>query len=132
MSPLSRAVAALALLALAACSQQGPAEKAVDAAESALAAVHEDAVKYVPDEYKAVKADLDRARESIKAGKCAQALAAGGAEELVVHARTKADAYRPPAYWERVNDIRLAVNIPVVANGEIWLWRRPRPHPGPG
>ncbi|MBK7005974.1 MAG: tRNA-dihydrouridine synthase [Burkholderiales bacterium] len=51
---------------------------------------------------------------------CAQALAAGGAEELVVHARTKADAYRPPAYWERVNDIRLAVNIPVVANGEIW------------
>ncbi len=74
MSPLSRAVAALALLALAACSQQGPAEKAVDAAESALAAVHEDAVKYVPDEYKAVKADLDRARESIKAGKYAEAL----------------------------------------------------------
>ena len=51
---------------------------------------------------------------------CAQALADGGAEELVVHARTKADAYRPPAYWERVNDIRLGVNIPVVANGEIW------------
>ena len=51
---------------------------------------------------------------------CAQALADGGAEELVVHARTKADAYRPPAYWERVNDIRLAVTIPVVANGEVW------------
>jgi tRNA-dihydrouridine synthase C len=55
-----------------------------------------------------------------RAVECAQALADGGAEELVVHARTKADAYRPPAYWERVNDIRLAVNIPVVANGEIW------------
>jgi tRNA-dihydrouridine synthase C len=51
---------------------------------------------------------------------CAQALASGGAEELVVHARTRADAYRPPAYWDRVNDIRLAVSIPVVANGEIW------------
>ncbi len=51
---------------------------------------------------------------------CAQALADGGATELVVHARTRADAYRPPAYWERVNDIRLAVRIPVVANGEIW------------
>jgi len=74
MSPLSRAAVALALLALAACSQQGPAEKAVDAAESALAAVHEDAVKYVPDEYKAVKADLDRARELIKAGKYSEAL----------------------------------------------------------
>ena len=55
-----------------------------------------------------------------RAVECAQALEAGGAEELVVHARTKADAYRPPAYWERVNDIRLGVAIPVVANGEIW------------
>lgn len=51
---------------------------------------------------------------------CAQAIADGGAEELVVHARTRADAYRPPAYWDRVADIRAAVNIPVVANGEIW------------
>lgn len=55
-----------------------------------------------------------------RAVECAQALADGGADELVVHARTKADAYRPPAYWERVNDIRLGVAIPVVANGEIW------------
>jgi len=55
-----------------------------------------------------------------RAVECAQALQAGGASELVVHARTKADAYRPPAYWERVNDIRLAVSIPVIANGEIW------------
>ena len=51
---------------------------------------------------------------------CAQALADGGAQELVVHARTRADGYRPPAYWERVNDIRLGVRIPVVANGDIW------------
>lgn len=58
--------------------------------------------------------------DDLLAVECAQALEAGGAEELVVHARTKADAYRPPAYWERVNDIRLAVKIPVVANGEIW------------
>lgn len=51
---------------------------------------------------------------------CAQAIAGGGADELVVHARTKAQAYRPPAYWERIADIRAAVAIPVVANGEIW------------
>jgi len=51
---------------------------------------------------------------------CAQAIASGGADELVVHARTKAQAYRPPAYWERIADIRAAVAIPVVANGEIW------------
>ena len=51
---------------------------------------------------------------------CALAIASGGAGELVVHARTKAQAYRPPAYWERIADIRAAVRIPVVANGEIW------------
>ena len=58
--------------------------------------------------------DASRARE------CALALAAGGASELVVHARTKADGYRPPAYWERIPAIRAAVAIPVIANGEIW------------
>ena len=58
--------------------------------------------------------------DDTRAVECAQAIALGGASELVVHARTKADAYRPPAYWERVNDIRLGVNIPVVANGEVW------------
>jgi len=58
--------------------------------------------------------------DASRAVECAQAIAAGGANELVVHARTKADAYRPPAYWDRVNDIRLAVAIPVAANGEVW------------
>ena len=58
--------------------------------------------------------------DDARAVECAQALAAGGVDELVVHARTKLDAYRPPAYWGRVNDIRLGVAIPVVANGEIW------------
>ena len=55
-----------------------------------------------------------------RAEECALAIAEGGADELVVHARTRADAYRPPAYWHRVADIRAVVNIPVVANGEIW------------
>ncbi|MDE2095485.1 MAG: tRNA-dihydrouridine synthase [Burkholderiales bacterium] len=55
-----------------------------------------------------------------RALECAQAIVAGGAGELVVHARTKADGYRPPAYWERIAEIRAAVDVPVVANGEIW------------
>jgi len=55
-----------------------------------------------------------------RAEECALAIAEGGAGELVVHARTKADAYRPPAYWERIRSIREVVQIPVIANGEIW------------
>lgn len=51
---------------------------------------------------------------------CAQALADGGAAELVVHARTRADGYRPPAYWDWIARIREHVRIPVIANGEIW------------
>ena len=51
---------------------------------------------------------------------CAQALADGGAAELTVHARTKMDGYRPPAYWDKISAIRQALNIPVIANGEIW------------
>ena len=55
-----------------------------------------------------------------RAVECAQAIAGSGADELVVHARTKAHGYRPPAYWERIHDIRSHVSIPVIANGEIW------------
>ena len=51
---------------------------------------------------------------------CARAIAGSGADELVVHARTRADGYRPPAYWDQVAALRAAVAIPVVANGEIW------------
>ncbi|MDQ7990998.1 MAG: tRNA-dihydrouridine synthase [Candidatus Dactylopiibacterium sp.] len=50
----------------------------------------------------------------------AQALAAGGAQLLVVHARTKADGYRPPAHWPWIARIAQAVSVPVVGNGEIW------------
>lgn len=51
---------------------------------------------------------------------CAQALQDGGAMEITVHARTKSDGYKPPAYWEWIAKIREAVNVPVIANGEIW------------
>ena len=48
------------------------------------------------------------------------AIAQAGASELVVHARTKAEGYKPPAYWDWVAKIREHIDIPVVANGEIW------------
>lgn len=50
----------------------------------------------------------------------AKALAEAGASELTVHARTKADGYRPPAYWPWIAKIRAVISINVVANGEIW------------
>lgn len=60
---------------------------------------------------------------------CARALADGGAGQLVVHARTKVDGYKPPAHWEWVARVQEAVAVPVYANGEVWSledWRRCR------
>jgi tRNA-dihydrouridine synthase C len=55
-----------------------------------------------------------------RAEDCALAIEAAGASDLVVHARTKAHGYRPPAYWDRIADLRQHVRMPMVANGEIW------------
>jgi len=58
---------------------------------------------------------------------CAQALEAAGAEEIVIHARSKVDGYKPPAYWEEIARAREAVKAKIIANGEIWTvadyWR---------
>lgn len=58
---------------------------------------------------------------------CGQALEAAGASEIVIHARSKVDGYKPPAYWEEIAKVREAVSAHVIANGEIWTvadyWR---------
>ena len=48
------------------------------------------------------------------------AVQSGGANELVIHARTKADGYKPPAHWHRVKPLLHRYTIPIVINGEIW------------
>lgn len=50
----------------------------------------------------------------------AHAIEDAGANWLTVHARTKADGYTPPAYWEKIKPIRDALKINIIANGEIW------------
>jgi tRNA-dihydrouridine synthase C len=50
----------------------------------------------------------------------ASAVESAGANELCVHARSKADGYKPPAYWHYIADIKAKLKIPVIANGEIW------------
>ena len=60
---------------------------------------------------------------------CARALADGGSAQIVVHARTKTDGYKPPAHWEWVAKVQDVVSVPVFANGDIWTlddWYRCR------
>jgi tRNA-dihydrouridine synthase C len=49
-----------------------------------------------------------------------QAIFEAGASELTIHARTKLDGYKPPAYWDAIADIKQNSPIPIIANGEIW------------
>ncbi|MBF7686801.1 tRNA dihydrouridine synthase [Acinetobacter rathckeae] len=53
----------------------------------------------------------------------AHAIEDAGADWLTVHARTKADGYTPPAYWEKIHPIQEALKINVIANGEIWNYQ---------
>ncbi|MGB3726875.1 MAG: tRNA-dihydrouridine synthase [Glaciecola sp.] len=50
----------------------------------------------------------------------AQAIESAGATSLVVHARTKRDGYKPPAYWDWIAKIKQHTSIPLIANGEIF------------
>lgn len=59
-------------------------------------------------EHKDFHVEIAQAAESAKAG------------WIVVHARTKVDGYKPPAYWDFIKNMKANVNTPIIANGEIW------------
>ena len=53
----------------------------------------------------------------------ADAVQQGGATEITIHGRTKADGYRADRInWEKIGEVRSRLTIPVIANGEIWRW----------
>jgi hypothetical protein len=72
------ALVALAMIVAATlgCSQKNSSSEAIAAAEQSLADVHELAMKYVPDHYAEVKADLEKARKAFEEQKYDEALAA--------------------------------------------------------
>ena len=53
----------------------------------------------------------------------ADAVQQGGATEIAIHGRTKADGYRADRInWQKIGEIRQKLHISVIANGEIWRW----------
>lgn len=49
----------------------------------------------------------------------AAAAEAGGAAWLTIHARTRAQLYKPPVHWSTLARARAAVRLQVVANGDL-------------
>jgi tRNA-dihydrouridine synthase C len=49
-----------------------------------------------------------------------QMAAKGGASWITIHARTRTQGYLPPVYWRPIRTVGEMLDIPVVANGDIW------------
>lgn len=58
--------------------------------------------------------------DASKLDEIVSAVTSANANQLTIHARTKQDGYRPPAYWHFIAEIKDKYDIEIFANGEIW------------
>jgi len=66
-----------------------------------------------------VKMRLGWDHSDYTAPQIAAAAQARGAQLITVHGRTKSDAYRYPARWAPIRQVRDAISVPLLVNGDI-------------
>lgn len=67
-----------------------------------------------------VKTRIGWSDAEINAVEFAQCLEAAGAQMLTLHGRTRAQGYNGAARWEWIAQVKQALSIPVIANGDIF------------
>lgn len=58
-------------------------------------------------------------KNSPNAVEVARACEAGGADAITVHGRTRDQMYAPPVDWDIIRQVKQAVKIPVIGNGDV-------------
>lgn len=59
------------------------------------------------------------AKDEVNAVEVALACEAGGADAITVHGRTRDQMYAPPVDWDIIRQVKQAVNVPVIGNGDV-------------
>lgn len=59
------------------------------------------------------------AKDEVNAVEVALACEAGGADTITVHGRTRDQMYAPPVDWDIIRQVKQAVKVPVIGNGDV-------------